>query len=197
MLTADSAAPSSPSAREARVDPSSARRNQLAFVIRFVVIAGALSALYQFPYQERSGVQHWLDAYLAAYARVAGLAIRLFDSNARVDGAGVLGSFSIRIVKDCDAMDVNILFAAGVLAFPSSWRRRLVGLASGLAAIFAANIARICGLYFIGSRAPSAFELAHREVFPLLLAALAAGVFLLWAHRDDKDGKLFAVHLGT
>lgn len=156
-------------------------RPEVAFMLRFTGIAGASCALYAFPYGTESPVRQWFDGYLAAYASAAGTMLHLFDPAVRVSGADIAGRFSLRIVKDCDAMDVNILFVAAVLSFPATWARRALGLGVGVAAILAANISRICALYFIGVSAPTAFEFAHRDLFPLLLVLLATAVFLPWA----------------
>jgi exosortase H (IPTLxxWG-CTERM-specific) len=156
-------------------------RPEVAFMLRFAGIAGVLCALYAFPYGSESEVKGWFEGYLAAYASAAGTVLHAFDPAVHVAGADIAGRFSLRIVKDCDAMEVNILFIAAVLAFPASWGRRALGLAIGVAAILAANISRICALYFIGVSAPSAFEFAHRDLFPLLLVLLATAVFLPWA----------------
>jgi exosortase H (IPTLxxWG-CTERM-specific) len=157
------------------------RRPEVVFMLRFAGIAGLLCALYAFPYGAESGVREWFESYLAAYASAAGTVLHAFDPAVRVSGADIAGRFSLRIVKDCDAMDVNILFAAAVLSFPASWSRRALGLSIGVAAILVANISRICALYFIGVSVPGAFEFAHRDLFPLLLVLLATAVFLPWA----------------
>jgi hypothetical protein len=42
-----------------------------------------------------------------------------------------------RIVLDCSAVDAQALFVGAVLAFPATWRRRAIGAAAGLLALFA------------------------------------------------------------
>jgi exosortase/archaeosortase family protein len=78
-------------------------------------------------------------------------------------------------------MQINILFGAAVLGFPSTWRRRLSGLAAGFAFLAGLNLVRLCSLYFVGVYFPDAFEFAHRELWPLLLVVAALGAFAGWA----------------
>jgi exosortase/archaeosortase family protein len=157
------------------------RRPEVVFLLRFAVIAGSLSALYAFPYADDAGVHSFTTRYLEAYARAAGAVVRLFDPAVRVSGSEIFGRYSLSIVKDCDAMDVNILLAAAVVSFPASIGRRAIGIIAGLALVMLANLTRICALYFIGTLAPHAFEFAHRELFPLVLVLLAGTFFLMWA----------------
>jgi exosortase/archaeosortase family protein len=157
------------------------RRPEVAFLVRFGLIAGVLSLSYAFPYAPDAGVHGLISRYLEAYAAAAGAVVRLFDPQVRVSGAEIFGRYSLSIVKDCDAMDVNILLVAAVLSFPTSAGRRAVGIVAGLALVMVANLMRICALYFIGSSAPRAFEFAHRELFPLALVFLAGAFFAIWA----------------
>jgi exosortase/archaeosortase family protein len=153
---------------------------QLSFTLAFLGCAGALSLVYAFPYAQDSAVHAGFTSYLAGYARAAGGVLALFDSSVHVEGATIFGRFSMQIVKDCDAMEVNILFASAVLAFPVTWSRRALGVLLGVVLLAAANLTRIASLYFIGVAAPGAFETAHRDVFPLLLIGVAVVLFATW-----------------
>jgi exosortase H (IPTLxxWG-CTERM-specific) len=164
-------------------------RARLRFVISFALIAATLFAVYCFPYAENGLSENWFKGYLSAYARMAGAVLGLFERPVIVSGTNISGRFSIEIAKNCDAMEVNILLGAAILAFPSRWTRRFAAAVLGLAVLIAANVARICSLYYIGVYAPSSFEFMHHEVWPLLLVLLAAGEFLLlaaWMRRTDE-----------
>ena len=78
-------------------------------------------------------------------------------------------------------METNLLFVAAVVALPGTWRRKLVAVGAGVAALAAVNLARICSLYFVGLYAPSAFDAIHLEVWPLILVAVAVVMFVAWA----------------
>ena len=156
-------------------------RQRRRFALGFVLIAAMLFGVYTFPYQESGLSERWFTAYLSGYAKVAGAALALFEPGLHVQGQDIMGRTSLRIVKNCDAMEVEILFLAAVLAFPSVWRKRLVGAVFGAAAIAAVNVLRIALLYEIGVHFPTAFEFAHLQLCPLLLVLTAVSAFLLWA----------------
>ncbi len=152
------------------------------FALKYALIAGSLFAIYAFPF-ELFGVRHdWLAGYLAAYARLAGGVLALFENGIVVSGAHIDGRFPMEIVRNCDAIEINILFVSAVLSFPAPWRKKLASVAVGLLVLIALNVLRICALYFIGVFAPARFAVAHEQVFPLLLVLGAALAFLVCAN---------------
>ncbi len=151
------------------------------FALKYALIAGLLFAIYAFPFELFGARQDWLAGYLAAYARLAGGVLSLFETGIVVTGTHIEGRFPMEIVRNCDAIEINILFVSAVLAFPAPWRRRLAALAVGLTALVALNVLRISALYFVGVFAPARFAVVHEQVFPLLLVLAAALVFLLSA----------------
>jgi exosortase/archaeosortase family protein len=157
------------------------RRARIRFAVRFVVVGGALLTLYSFPYAEHGVREDGFAGYLALYARLAGLVLRLFDAHVRVVGNDIVGRVSLTVAKNCDAMDVSLLFASAVVAFPARWSRRLAGIGAGVALLTVVNVLRIASLYYVDARWPTAFELIHAEVWPLALVALAAAAFLAWS----------------
>jgi exosortase/archaeosortase family protein len=156
------------------------RRARLRFAVVFAVVGGVLLTLYSFPYAEHGVREDWFARYLAVYARLAGLVLRIFDSGVHVVGNDIVGRTSLTVAKNCDAMDVSLLFSAAVVAFPARWSRRFVGIGVGVAALTVVNVLRIASLYFVDLRWPSAFETIHAEVWPLAIVVLAATAFLAW-----------------
>ena len=51
----------------------------------------------------------------------------------------VIETLTLHINHECTGIFVLMLFASFVLAYPTSWRARLVGLGIGLPALFAIN----------------------------------------------------------
>jgi exosortase/archaeosortase family protein len=160
---------------------SDIRGARLRFAVIFTVVGGALLTLYSFPYAEHGIREVWFARYLAIYARLAGLVLRIFDPSVRVVGNDILGRTSLTVAKNCDAMDVSLLLASAIVAFPAQWTRRLVGIGVGVAFLTVVNVLRIVSLYFVGVHWPTAFEPIHAEVWPLAIVALAAAVFLAWS----------------
>lgn len=158
------------------------------FALVFGIMSGSLLSAYYFPYANDTAMRGWLDAYLRGYAALAGGVLRWFEPTLRVEGQNIVGRSSLRIVKTCDAMDVQILFLSAVLAWPG---RRLVGglvAAAGVLGLFVINVIRICSLYYIALVVPSWFDFAHLELWPaaMVVAAVAGFVaFTLWGRAAN------------
>src|SRR5579863_6192949 len=137
---------------------ASISRPGLRFALTFGVLAGTGLGVYFFPYEQLG-----LDStrvfvpYLSAYARMAGIVLHLIDPGVSVAGSTIHGRFAMQIVRSCDAMEVNVLFAAAVLAFPGPWARKGIALAAGLSALVACNVVRLCTLYYVGLYLPARF----------------------------------------
>jgi exosortase/archaeosortase family protein len=157
------------------------RRARIRFAVIFAVVGGALLTLYSFPYADVGVSEDWFARYLAAYARVTGFALRLFDPTVHVVGNDIVGRVSLTVAKNCDAMDVSLLFVAAILAFPARWSRRLAGIGLGVAALTLVNVVRIATLYLVDVHWPRAFDLVHAQVWPLAIVVLAALGFLAWS----------------
>jgi exosortase/archaeosortase family protein len=157
------------------------RRARLRFAAIFAVVGGGLLAIYSFPYAEHGIREDWFSGYLAMYARLAGLVLHAFDPAVRVVGNDVIGRTSLTVAKNCDAMDVTLLFVSALVAFPAPWPRRFAGIGAGVVVLTAVNVLRIISLYYVDLHWRSAFDVIHAEVWPLALVGLAVAAFLWWS----------------
>jgi exosortase/archaeosortase family protein len=175
-----------PSSDTTPIWPLETARSRLGFALRFLAVAAVLFAIYTFPYREAGLSEVWFERYLAVYARAAAAVLACLEKaigtgvNVQVQGAVIGGRYPLEIVKNCDAIEINILFASAVLAFPASASQRAWGLALGLPLLVLLNLVRICTLYFIGVHAPERFETFHVEVWPLCLVAATTLLFLAY-----------------
>jgi len=151
------------------------------FAVLFTAIAGGLLGFYYFPRGNDSAVEHFTGEYLRAYTRMLSLVLAPFDPAVQSHGNLVMGRFSMQIVKSCDAMEANILFAAALLAVAAPWLRKAAALVVGLAALVAFNLVRLVVLYWTGIYAAPAFDFFHYDVWPLVMIAFATVDFLFCA----------------
>lgn len=151
------------------------------FALTYALVAGVLLGLYAFPFELFGVERDPLEGYLRLFANMAGSLIHLVDSGARVSGTLISGQFPLQIVRNCDAAEINILFASAVVALPGQPSKKLACLVGGLVLLVTTNIARICSLYFVGAHSEAWFKVLHEEVWPLALVAIGTLLFLLSA----------------
>jgi exosortase/archaeosortase family protein len=92
-----------------------------------------------------------------------------------------------KIIEECVGLEVLELFAAAILAFPVPWRDRLRGLLTGLPILFFINFIRMITLVLIGAKSAHALEIGHLYVWPLIVIAVAIGLWLSWAWSTTDE----------
>jgi exosortase/archaeosortase family protein len=86
-----------------------------------------------------------------------------------------------------------MIYAACVLAFPTSWRKKGLGLLLGIPAIYIFNLLRILCLLVVGRFANSTFDFFHLYFWQATLIIMITSVWLLWIYaivRDETDSSL-------
>jgi len=128
------------------------------------------------------------DAAMMHIQRVLAVAssgiLNLFGQDTVVVGTTVQSNlFGITVVTACTGLFITGLFLVAVMAFPTRWRSKAIGVGIGIGGIFVVNIVRLVSLYFIGIHWPGFLDAAHQLVWQSLLIVVAVALWLLWAGR--------------
>ncbi|MBI2799729.1 MAG: exosortase family protein XrtM [Gammaproteobacteria bacterium] len=86
----------------------------------------------------------------------------------------------LEIVRGCDGSGALFLLSAAILAFPATGRMKLRGIAVGAVAVYALNLLRLAGLYFIAAYKPALFLPLHIYFVPTLLIIVVCLIFIAW-----------------
>jgi exosortase/archaeosortase family protein len=88
----------------------------------------------------------------------------------------------IRIVSECGALETVAIFFAAVMVFPTTWRKRLLGLFLGLPVLLAVNIVRLGCLGILRDVVSNQeiFDFAHHYVWQGIYLIFVVIVWLLW-----------------
>ena len=76
-----------------------------------------------------------------------------------------------------------------MLAFPASWKARLRGLGIGLAVLVGVNLVRMTSLVAVGPHSQTALEWGHLYIWPVVVIAVAMGLFLSWAEEAEHEAR--------
>jgi exosortase family protein XrtM len=88
---------------------------------------------------------------------------------------------NLEIVRGCDGAGVLFLVMSAIVAFPSTWRRKLLGLIFGIGLIYFLNLLRICALYFVIAHQADWFQLIHVYLAPTWMVMMGCCYFAWWA----------------
>ncbi len=148
------------------------------FVVSFLALLLLFYTAYALSEDSRA-----VQLHLLAIARAAHFVLTPIYEVERV-GTTLSGeAFSEDVGIGCDAAYPILCFAAGVLAFPSPLRAKLLGLLCGIAILEISNVIRIATLFAIGVRFPESFHLFHTQVWEGLFVLLALVLWSIWALR--------------
>ena len=101
-----------------------------------------------------------------------------------------LFSMSLDVKFGCNGLEAVMIYSVAVIAFPASWKKKLIGIAAGFAVIQIVNILRIVGLAYSGIHARSLFEYIHTYIAQGMMIAISLGVFFIYLQYAKSTGKV-------
>jgi len=162
------------------------------FFVLFLVLLAVLFGLELTPPAQQFLVIPWTNAL----ARISAGLVTLFDPDVVATGIvlrSTATNFAVSIEAGCNGVEATLVLLAAMLAFPSSWRRKALGLAAGIVAVQGLNVVRVISLFYIGQWNREVFEWAHLYVWQALIMLDVLIVWLLWVRtlpRTDADPPL-------
>jgi archaeosortase B (VPXXXP-CTERM-specific) len=161
------------------------------FLVLFAVYLGAAGALLPILLRTFPAINQLLVRTTAAieYALLVPFTDRTSLANTTVH----FGAFGVEIIAECTGLFEIVIYAACVLAFPTSWRNRGLGLLFGIPTIYAFNILRIICLLVVGRYAHSSFDFFHLYFWQGTLILMITSVWMLWIYlvvRDETGSSL-------
>jgi exosortase family protein XrtM len=113
--------------------------------------------------------------------------IRAIDptDNVQLTGRTIRSSGSkLNVTRGCEGIEIFLLLAAAILAFPASWVARARGLGLGFVLAYALSVSRLIALHFTLRYQPTAWESLHGFVLPLGPIFLTMIYFMAWSGRQ-------------
>ena len=155
-------------------------RREITFLVLFLVLLGGSFALLSVNWVN----DRVIEPFTAGIARASGVGLNLLGQQVTLRGTEIHGPrFAVNIRNGCNGVEAMLIFVAAVLAFPSSWRSRLVGLVLGIAAIQVVNLVRVIALYLTGVYFPKLFDASHTVVWQSIVILFGVLLWILWANR--------------
>lgn len=130
-------------------------------------------------------------------AQMSAWIVKLWDADVISYGVVIqnkVNGFAVGIAPGCDGIEAVIMLVAAIVAFPSPWKHKLVGIVLGFLAIQSLNLVRIISLFYLGQWSTMMFDWFHLYLWQALIVLDALGVWLVWlrylprnARPQDRD----------
>lgn len=104
----------------------------------------------------------------------------------RVEAVGTLiqsPRFLMDVRNGCNGVEAMLLLVAAILAFPASFRSRLIGLTIASVAIQILNLFRVSCLVWLGEHHRGIFDFFHVTVWQSIVILAAMSMFVLWSWK--------------
>jgi len=109
--------------------------------------------------------------------------------NASIDAGQItFSNFSIEIVRQCTGIFEVMAITSCILAFPSTAKKKLIGLSLAIPTIYFFNMARLIFLSILGIYYPFAFDAIHDYLLQLTFVFLVVFFWIFWINKVVKSG---------
>ena len=152
------------------------------FVILFFVYLVALTFTLRLQVVD----ENLVVPYTELLARLSAWLLNLVGFSVSAVGTMLSQSnFAVDIRRGCDGLVATMLLLSACLAYPLSWRERLLACLYGYGIIFGLNLLRIVGLFYLGvSGHRQAFEFFHTYVAQFVVIAVTMIFWVYWIGRE-------------
>jgi exosortase/archaeosortase family protein len=156
------------------------------FALRFFLIFALLTAAFEF--SRGTAFERFLVEDLVLRPSVGVINALMPNDDVTLNERTLsTDSSSLRITRGCEGIEIFLMLAAGMLAFPASWRHRLSGLAWGVLLSALLSVSRIVALHLTLRHLPQAWESLHGLILPLAPIVLVGIFYLRWTTSMASD----------
>ena len=127
--------------------------------------------------------QHLVLPWTTLLARVCAHLVLWFDTTAAAAGKvlwNTVTGFGVSIEPGCNGIEACIVLFAAIMAYPASWRHKVIGIVAGFAAVQGVNVLRVISLFYLGQWRTDVFNFAHEYLWQGLIMLDVLVVWLLW-----------------
>ena len=157
------------------------------FVVLFLVYLAALAFFYPKFSVRYSGVVEWMSETTAV---MVAFAIDLFSDVVKQQHKMIIfGGFAVEIIEECTGLYEMLIYAAAVMAFPTTLVKKGIGIALGVPMLYAINVGRIMFLLWVGRFYPHSFDFMHLYFWQATLILMITSVWLLWIFQVVRRGE--------
>ena len=131
------------------------------------------------------------EFYTSGIVYLSQLLIEFVGIPVHADGAFLhLGSAVMEVKFGCNGLEAILLLSAAILAYPASWKARLLGIILGSSFLQIFNLIRIAILAWVLEEHPTIFPIMHEYITQSIMIAIAFVIFLIYLQNISRHEKL-------
>ncbi|CAB5105418.1 hypothetical protein D3OALGA1CA_1700 [Olavius algarvensis associated proteobacterium Delta 3] len=152
------------------------RRETWVFCIKFIGFCAVFFTLLN--YLPAKVFTEPMNEYTAA---MISLLLSLIGISTSVNAATISSvGFSVKIITECSAIYITILYSSFVMSYPTDLKSKLVGLLLGIPSLFLINLMRLVIIFLLGLHSRSAFHIAHVYIGQIAMILVVIIACIAW-----------------
>lgn len=114
-------------------------------------------------------------------AIVSASILNIFGAAAHAASSSIVSDAgSVKIKEGCNGIYATIIFLGGIVAYPTSLLKKLIGAVLGIVALFVVNLIRVLSLYYLSAYYPKIFDEAHLYIWQFAIIIIGGLFWLVW-----------------
>jgi exosortase H (IPTLxxWG-CTERM-specific) len=151
------------------------------FCILFFGLLILLTTTFPFLSDRYTSQMTWL---MVATTNITGFLLKAFGFPVQTQGNILsLSNFTVEIVGECTGLYEMLIFLAAVIAYPSGWRKKLIGAGLGIPLLYLINIIRMIFITIMGNWSPRTFDFMHMYFWQVAMILIILTVWVLWIEK--------------
>ncbi len=159
------------------------------FILLYIVYM--LLAFMLIEYESIKNLLHLDAIYTGAVVWLSTHLITLLGIDVTADHAFLhLDSAVMEVKFGCNGLEAILLYCAAVLAFPASWKQRLMGIFLGSSLLQLFNLLRIALLAWVLEYHHTIFDVMHEYITQSIMIVIAFVIFLIYLQYVTDENTL-------
>lgn len=97
------------------------------------------------------------------------------------------GTLQVQIITECTAFYLALLYSCFVVSYPATWKRKIIGLGTGLMLLFAVNQMRLVLVFIVGTYDASLFHQVHTYFGQILMIGVTFILTLTYVSLANSE----------
>ncbi|HTR45432.1 MAG TPA: exosortase H [Thermodesulfovibrionales bacterium] len=98
-----------------------------------------------------------------------------------------LPAIALDVKFGCNGLEAVMIYSVAIVAYPSSWRKKMAGILAGFVVLQIVNVLRIAALAYSGVHFRSLFEYLHIYVAQGMMIAVSLALFFVYLTYAGSD----------
>jgi exosortase H (IPTLxxWG-CTERM-specific) len=170
-----------PGARKSAPSKLKSYQPIIRFCVIFLGLLILLTTTFPFLSNKFNSQITWL---MVATTDITGFLLKASGLSVQTQGDILsLPNFSVEIIGECTGLYEMLIFLAAIIAYPSSWRKKLIGAGLGIPLLYLINIIRMIFISLVGNWSPRTFEFMHLYFWQVAMILIILSVWVLWIEK--------------